>query len=295
MTFLHPETHIGLVALTVANRERSVAFYQDVLGFTVIERGNAGVILGAGATAPLLLLTEQAGARPKPSSTTGLYHFALLVPSRADLGRSLLHLAELRYPLDGYADHLVSESLYLSDPDGNGIEIYRDRPRSQWHWANGRVAMATDPLDIEGILSEGEGDPRPWKGLPPGTHMGHIHLQVGDLRQAEEFYHGVIGFDVTARMPGALFVSAGGYHHHIGLNTWQSRGGPHPTADMAGLRFFRIAVPTEEELTGVGTRLEAAGLPVERQERGIAVRDPWNNGIWLSAHAALPLTPLMSW
>jgi len=281
MTFLHPETHIGLVALTVANRERSVAFYQDVLGFTVIERGNAGVILGAGATAPLLLLTEQAGTRPKPSSTTGLYHFALLVPSRADLGRSLLHLAELRYPLDGYADHLVSESLYLSDPDGNGIEIYRDRPRSQWHWANGRVAMATDPLDIEGILSEGEGDPRPWKGLPPGTHMGHIHLQVGDLRQAEEFYHGVLGFDVTARMPGALFVSAGGYHHHIGMNTWQSRGaGPAPETG-AGLGSFVIAMPDREALAQVRARLDGNNIPVDGQVDSIQVADPFGNRIKL--------------
>ncbi|MDQ6660546.1 MAG: VOC family protein [Chloroflexota bacterium] len=289
MASIHPDTQIGLVALTVANLERSVAFYQDVLGFKVIERSNTNAILGTEEGTPLLMLTEQAGARPKPASTTGLYHFAILVPSRADLGRSLLRLAETRYPLGGYADHLVSEALYLSDPDGNGIEIYRDRPRSEWRWRNGQVAMASDPIDIEGMLEEAENDNRPWEGLQPGTRIGHMHLQVGDIRKAEEFYHDILGFDIVAQMPGALFVSAGGYHHHVGLNTWQSRGGSQPTADMAGLRVFSIAVPNEEELTRLSTRLEAASIPFEKQEHAITVRDPWNNVVVLTTDAALPV------
>jgi len=218
---IHPDTTVGPVALTVADLARSEDFYTGVLGFRAIERGDRALTLAAGGAVPLLRLVEQPGARPKPQRATGLYHFAILVPSRLDLARALRHLAEQRYPLTGASDHLVSEALYLDGPDGNGIEIYRDRPRDEWPHANGQLQMAVDPLDVDGILGELARDDRPWDGLAPQTRIGHIHLHVADLRAAEAFYSGVLGFDVMLRYgAGALFISAGGYHHHIGLNTW---------------------------------------------------------------------------
>ena len=280
---LHPATHIGLVTLAIASLDRSVTFYERVFGFRVIERSENVAMLGAATGNPLLALIQQDGARPQPPNTTGLYHFAILVPSRADLARAFAHLVAVRGPLTGYSDHLVSEALYLSDPDGNGIELYRDRPRSTWQWHNGQVAMATDPLDLEGLLEEGRQHSDQWRELPPQTSIGHIHLRVADLRQAEQFYHGVLGFDVTAHMPGALFVSAGGYHHHVGLNTWQSRGAPPPPADSVGLCFFTIQLPDQAEQARVLARLQTAGWSVERQGEAIALRDPWGNGILLTA------------
>lgn len=209
-TAIDPATQVGVISLTVADLDRSVAFYTDALGFSVLQRGAAAATLGV-AGMPLLLLTEHSGARPWPVYATGLYHFAILVPSRSDLGRWLRHWFALGYPMPGQADHLVSEALYLSDPDGNGIEIYRDRPRGTWTWANGQVRMATDPLDIRGLLAEADQHDEPWTGLAAGTRLGHIHLQVGDIPAAAAFYHGVLGFNIVAQLPSALFVSAGGY------------------------------------------------------------------------------------
>src|SRR5262245_3426208 len=209
-------TSVGQAALTVADLQRSERFYCDVLGMRVLSRGDGTLTLTADDATPLLELTELPGARPKPARATGLYHFAVLVPSRLDLARSLRRLAEMHYPLTGASDHLVSEALYLDDPDGNGIEIYRDRPRAEWPHLDGQLQMAVDPLDIDGILGELEHDDRPWNGLDAGTRMGHMHLHVANLRQAEEFYSGVLGFDVMVRYgTSALFVSAGGYHHHL--------------------------------------------------------------------------------
>src|SRR5215470_12562269 len=167
-TSIHPDTQIGVVSLTVADLNRSIEFYEQVLGFRTVKRIDNSAELGAESGKPFLLLTEIPSAPPKPIRATGLYHFAVLVPSRADLGRSLQHLAESGYPLDGYADHLVSEALYLSDPDGNGIEIYRDRPRDEWQWQDGHIVMASEMPDLRGILAEGQADPRPWAGLSAG-------------------------------------------------------------------------------------------------------------------------------
>ncbi|MGZ6390809.1 MAG: VOC family protein, partial [Ktedonobacterales bacterium] len=214
------------------------------------------------------------------------YHFAILVPTRADLGRWLQHWLELGLPLPGQGDHLVSEALYLSDPDGNGIEIYRDRPRSEWRWVNGTVQMAVDPVDIRGVLEEAQREGQPWTGMAPGTRLGHMHLQVGDIPQAEAFYHDVLGFDITARMPSALFVSAGGYHHHIGMNTWHSRGaGPAPDG-FAGLRFFTIESPTEEARANLVARARAADRDAREHDGVVAIDDPWNNTILLTVGAA---------
>ena len=279
-TSIHPDTGIGLVTLRVANLDRSLSFYEGVLGFRRIELTAGKANLGTQDGTPLLELHEVPGASPQPLRSTGLYHVAILLPSRADLGRILLRLAEAGIEI-GQADHLVSEALYLSDPDGNGLEIYRDRPRASWRWENGTVKMATDPLDLYSLVEEGKRDALPWEVLPAGTRIGHIHLRAGDIPQAERFYHTILGFDITARMPSALFLSAGGYHHHIGLNTWQSRGaGPAPET-TAGLQTFVIALPNQDALAEVRARLAAHGIPVNEQGDDLIVADPWHNQIRL--------------
>lgn len=283
-TSIHPETYVGAVHLVISNLERSVRFYTETLGMRLLERTDDTATLTADGETPLLVLTARPDARPKPRRSTGLYHFAVLVPTRAALARSLRRLAETRYPLQGVADHLVSEALYLADPDGNGIEIYRDRPRAEWPVANGVVQMATDPLDIEGVLGALAEDEAEWHGLDPQTHMGHVHLQVADLREAERFYAGVLGFEVMQKMAGsALFVSAGGYHHHIGLNTWAGVGAPPPPADAVGLRWFSVLLPNRQALDDVVARLRAAGVATEEHDGMVELRDPFDNGIVLRA------------
>jgi catechol 2,3-dioxygenase len=217
-----------------------VLFYRDVLGFHESHRDGRTAVLGPDGGRPLIELHENTDAIAKPGRTTGLYHFAILVPSRAALGRSLRRLAEQRWPMTGASDHLVSEALYLNDPDGLGIEIYRDRPRAEWTVRNGQIMMATDPLDLPSLLDEPGAD-SPWRGLEAGTVMGHVHLHVPSLDTAEDFYCRKIGFEATVRgYPGALFVAAGGYHHHLGLNTWAGAGAPPPPEHAVGLRSFTI-------------------------------------------------------
>ena len=282
---IHPGTELGLLALTVKDLAHSLAFYRDVLGFGLVEQDTERAVLGAGGS-PLLVLHELLGAGPAPTNVTGftgLYHFAILVPTRADLARSLLHLVESGYPLGGASDHLVSEALYLSDPDNNGIEIYRDRPRNEWPHKQGQLQMATDPLDLRALLAEAQADPRPWDGLAAGTRLGHMHLQVGDIPGARDFYHGVLGFDIMFDLErmGALFVSAGGYHHHLGLNTWHSRGGRPAPEGSAGLRYFTVLLPNADALADVVARLDAAGLPHRQENGGVVVDDPWRNSVLL--------------
>jgi catechol 2,3-dioxygenase len=281
---IDPNTSIGAAYLTVADLDRSERFYRDVLGFRELARDGATLTLTADGKRPLLVLAERPGAPPKPARATGLYHFAILTPSRLDLARSLRRLAEARYPLTGASDHLVSEALYLDDPDGNGIEIYRDRPRAEWPRSGGQIRMATDPLDIDGILAELERDDRPWDGLAPATTIGHMHLHVADLKAAEEFYHGVLGFDIIVRYgPSALFVSAGGYHHHLGLNTWAGVGAPPAPAGSAGLRYFVVRLPDQAALEAVLARVRDAGIAIEQIAEGALVRDASGNGVVLAA------------
>jgi catechol 2,3-dioxygenase len=271
---------MGMVALNVADLAGSLDFYRNVMGFQVLNEGANGALLGAGGT-PLLGLHARPGAPLAPASATGLYHFAILLPSRSDLGRWLLHLVESGYPLGGASDHLVSEALYLSDPEGNGIEVYRDRPRTEWLGADGRMQMATEPLDLRSLLAEAQANPQPWGGLPAGTRLGHMHLQVGDIPGARDFYTGVLGFDIMFDLErmGALFISAGGYHHHLGLNTWHSRGqGPAPEGST-GLHSFTVVLPDEEALAPVLARLEAAGVPYNKENGSVSVQDPWRNTI----------------
>ncbi len=251
------ETSLGEVALRVADLERSLGFYTGPFGLRLLGRRNGVAVLGADGR-PLLRLIERPNARPKPHSATGLYHFAVLLPDRAALGRLFLKLVKYGVPIEGAADHLVSEAIYLRDPDGNGIEIYRDKPREEWPMAGSEVRMANAPLDFEGIVAAA-GD-RPWEGIAPGTRIGHVHLQVSDLGRAERFYCQILGFNVMQRWRGALFVSAGGYHHHIGLNVWASLGGPPPPEDSAGLEYFEIRLPSAEALAGLKDVLSREGI-----------------------------------
>ncbi len=248
---------MGEVALRVADLGRSVTFYTGPFGLKLLERRNGVAVLGSGQR-PLLRLVEKPGVRPKPHSATGLYHFAVLLPDRAALGRLLLNLLRYGVPIEGAADHLVSEAIYLRDPDSNGIEIYRDKPRQEWPMAGSEVRMANAPLDFEGIVAAAGNDP--WDGIAPGTRVGHVHLQVSDLGKAERFYCEILGFNIMQRWRGALFISAGGYHHHLGLNVWASLGGPPPPDDSAGLEYFEIILPSAASLRELAATLSREGV-----------------------------------
>jgi catechol 2,3-dioxygenase len=283
---LDPGTAMGTVALTVPDLARSRAFYTDVLGMSALASASERTLsLGAPDGNVLLELVEDAAAPPRNPRQTGLFHFAVLVPSRADLARSLISLAVARWPLSGASDHLVSEALYLNDPDGNGIEIYRDRPRTDWaHTADGELAMGTLALDLDDLVSELGDVPLLASPLAAGTRMGHVHLQVSELAEIEAFYAGVLGFDVTVRSyPGALFVSAGGYHHHLGLNSWNSRGGSAPDPAAAGLRWYEVRVGSPASLEAALGRASDAGLEIVDAPGGALLRDPSGNHALLSA------------
>ena len=271
--------HIGGVRLQVADLGRSSAFYGGVLGFTERSRSAGRVEFGPpGGDRALVQLVERPGATPvPPQRRLGLFHFAILLPDRPSLARALVHLNSKAVPL-GMSDHLVSEALYLSDPDGLGIEIYRDRPRAEWKHDGAELAMASDPLDMEGLIREaGAGA---WAGMPPGTTIGHMHLHVGDLARAEAFYCAAIGFDVTVRRyPGALFMSAGGYHHHLGTNTW-ARGAPAPQADEAQLLHWELVVSGPEEVAAIGQRLRDSGAPIDGTDaHSVTARDPFGTAV----------------
>lgn len=274
-----PATTVGEVQLVVSNLDRSVTFYQNALGFRVLDRQEGRAVLGAGSRR-LLTLVEQSGAKPAPR-TTGLYHFAVLLPDRRSLARLLYHMAETEVPVQGASDHGVSEALYLADPDHNGIELYRDREREEWPLDEaGKMEMGTEELDIDDLVLELQDGLAPWEGLPDGTRIGHVHLRVRNIPEAEAFYTGVLGFQLMQRYgTAASFVSAGGYHHHIGFNTWQSAGAPPPPPNATGLRWFELLLPDTTALEAVRARLSAAGLTVDVQDEGVLVRDPSGNGI----------------
>lgn len=287
---INPATAIGTVRLTVTDLERSRVFYEQNIGLTAREREESTLELRSPDGVVLVELHANPAAAPLDRRATGLYHLALLVPSRLELARSLWRLATHRWPLDGASDHLVSEALYLSDPDANGIEIYRDRPREEWPRSGDQLQMATVPLDLDDLLDELDGlragVPAVPETVAAGSRVGHVHLQVADLRDAEEFYSRVLGFEVTVRgYPEALFVSAGGYHHHVGLNTWHSAGANPPPSGSIGLREFEVVLPDGDALDEVVGRVQAAGLQLERADDGAAlVRDPSGNAVRLRAH-----------
>jgi catechol 2,3-dioxygenase len=275
---------MGTVRLTVSDLGRARTFYEQALGLRAAELADGAIALHAGDGRALVELHGDASAPPLNPRATGLFHLAVLVPSRRDLAFALVRLAANRWPLDGASDHLVSEALYLSDPDGNGIEIYRDRPREQWGWTDGQLQMATLPLDLEGLAREVSASDFVQAHAPVATRIGHTHLRVSELERTERFYVGVLGFDVIVRAySGALFVSAGGYHHHLGLNTWHSAGSAPPTPGSVGLRSFGVQLPGWSELEAVLARVADAGLPLEAvPDRGShLVRDPSGNAVEL--------------
>jgi catechol 2,3-dioxygenase len=279
---LPDETRLGPVKLQVADLARSVAYYERVIGLQLRDRGATAARLGAhGGHSALVELHERPGATPAPRrGLLGLYHFAILVPNRAVLGRFLRHLAALGVRA-GMADHLVSEALYLTDPDGLGIEVYSDRPRESWKKADRQIAMATDPLDAEDLVAAG-GD-APFTGLPAGTVIGHVHLHVGDIEKASHFYHEGLGFEkMVWSYPGALFLAAGGYHHHLGTNTWAA-GQPSAGDGDARLLEWEVQLPTVADATAALANIESAGYPVERDATGGGARDPWGTRVRVTA------------
>ena len=277
---LPDDAHVGAVHLQVSDLARSVAYYEQVIGLRTYTADGADVILGPlGAERPLVILRTKPGVTPARRGAFGLYHFAILLPDRAALGRFASHLSELAVRV-GMADHLVSEALYLWDPDGLGIEVYADRPRSTWQHHDRELSMTTDPLDITSVMAAGAAEK--WDGAPPGTSMGHVHLHVGSLTEAEAFYHRALGFDKTVwSYPGALFLSAGGYHHHVGTNVWSP--GPAARDDQARLLEWELVVPSIEEARLAGDSLRASGYGVGDTRDKIASADPWGTRVRLTA------------
>ncbi len=280
------DSRMGTVRLTVPDLARSRAFYEESLGLRGRPVGYGDLALGVGDGRALVELREDRSAARRDPRATGLFHLAVALPSRLDLAHALRRLAGSGWPLDGASDHLVSEALYLSDPDGNGIELYRDRPREEWTRGEIGPEMATLALDLRGLADELGSATGPQPQAPAQTTIGHVHLQVSELAEIERFYSGLLGFDVTVRgYPGALFVSAGGYHHHLGLNTWHSAGSPAPATGSLGLRSYEILLPGEDELQRVTGRLADAGLAAEPdpEQGGRLVRDPSGNAALLRA------------
>jgi catechol 2,3-dioxygenase len=285
---IHPKTSLGYISLTVASLENQIAFYQQALGFILHRRESNTAVLGTAET-ELLHLTEQPNNK-RYRGVTGLYHFAILYPNRKELARAMARLFALRVP-NSPTDHIMTKTTYLNDPEGNGIELYAESPEDgTWNMANGsfdaRRADGTpsngrEPLDVEALfrhLTEADTLDQP---IPLETRLGHVHLHVRNVQEAVDFYHGVIGFDVMGLAPAfqAAFVSAGGYHHHVGLNTWQGEGAPPPPAYALGLRYFSIVLPDRKAYHEVIARITAAGLPANQTQNGLLVSDPSQNGV----------------
>jgi catechol 2,3-dioxygenase len=279
---IDPATSIGAVRLVVADLDTAREFYRVAIGLSELESRDGIVRLGTNRDA-LIELVGVPGAPPRPRGTSGLFHLAIVVPTRADLARALQRVAEAGWRLTGASDHLVSEALYLNDPEGNGIELYRDRARDEWPVRDGVLQMDTLPLDLDGVLGELRREDAD-AGMRSGSRMGHVHLNVGDLAAAEAFYSGTLGFDVMVRgYPGALFVSAGGYHHHLGLNTWAGEGAPPPPDGSRGLRQFEIKLPGPDQLAAEDDRLRKGGFEPVREEDQVQVTDPSGNAVVLTA------------
>jgi len=299
---IHPATRMGHVSLTVANLENQIAFYTNVLGFKLHWREGNKAGLGAPlgdlttGSADLLRLTEEPNLK-KYRGVTGLYHFAILFPNRRELARAIARLYSLHY--ENYpTDHIMTKTTYLDDPEGNGIELYAESPEDgTWSMANGEyitrradgsLSSGREPLDVDALFKHLNKEDRIDEPVPAETRVGHVHLHVRNVDEALDFYHGIIGFDVmgVAKSFRMGFVSAGGYHHHIGLNTWQGEDAPPPPADAVELRYFAVELPDQEALDQVIERIDTAGIPSNQTDDGLLLHDPSQNGVMLTLRTA---------
>jgi catechol 2,3-dioxygenase len=275
-----PNLYIRNITLNVSNLEQSLVFYTNFLGFKVLEKNNFAAVLTADGKTPIIYLNQPEGVLPKQPRTTGLFHFAILLPSREELGKFLSHIVKTQFRIQGASDHLVSEALYLADPDGNGIEIYWDRTPDTWTWKNNMVEMSTLAMDIEGVLAAGRG--QDWEGMPKETVMGHIHLHVADLKQARQFYTQGLGYELVCDYGGqADFISTGRYHHHIGMNIWNGIGAKAPSENSVGLKEYTISIPNEEYKQKVIHSLQELNFSFHESDGKLYTKDPSNNRIVL--------------
>jgi catechol 2,3-dioxygenase len=268
---------LGAAALRVSDADRALSFYVEKVALTLRERTQGFAWLGT-ADEDVLRLDFEPGISPRDNRETGLYHVAILVPDRPSLGAAIARLAANQVKL-GAADHLVSEAIYLWDPDNNGIEIYRDRPRDEWTWRGDQVLMKNSPLDFQGLLAEAEVEALAQEPMKTGTRIGHIHLQVDDLAKAKQFYAEVVGFAPVSTFPGAQFLGAGGYHHHLAANVWESRDGPPPSPDKAGLSLMTFEMPDPASIQALRSRLEAANVATTSHAEGFDFVDPWRTPV----------------
>ena len=271
---------IGMVTLRVRDLDLVANYYRDAIGLTVMQRSATSARLGSGGVA-LLDLERREGAAREARNAAGLYHTAFLMPTRKDLARWLVHAAKNRIPLSGFADHLVSESVYLDDPEGNGIEVYADRDPTLWKWSDGAVAMATDQLDIDDLVSLTNTRVSDYSQAPDGLRIGHMHLRVGDLARADGFYRETLGFDPTRARNGAAFLSSGRYQHHLGLNVWQSAGAGRRDETATGLAWFSLEIDKADLFAAREERLRQAGVEVSTVANGIEAADPWGTRVRL--------------
>lgn len=272
--------HVGSIGLVARDLDRLTDFYRDLLGLTLHERTDRVAKLGTGGVT-LIEIEHRPDAKSDDPSTAGLYHTAFLMPTRQDHARWIMHIARNRVPISGASDHGVSEAFYLDDPEGNGIEVYNDRPRERWHWENGLVVMQTKQLDIEAILTEIDPATATYTGAPEGLRIGHVHLRVGSVEQAEDFYIHALGLELTRRRGGATFMSSGRYHHHVGANVWHSDGAGHRDPDRAGLAWFSVEPADSEALNEAVSRLKTANAPLSDIAGGFETADPWGTRVRL--------------
>lgn len=273
--------HVGGVGLRVRDLDRAATFYREVIGLTLIEGDPSRVRLGAG-DAGFLQLTRHPDAALDDGRSAGLYHTAFLMPTRADLARWVMHIANNRTPITGASDHGVSEAFYLDDPEGNGIEVYADRPPESWTWTDGLVSMPTIALDIGKLVSLLGDKAEPYRSAPSGMRIGHVHLRVGELEPAERFYSQGVGLEVTRKRHGAVFMSSGHYHHHVAANVWQSAGAGMRDPNRAGLDWLGLTVEDAGALDAIAARLAEQGATVAPIDGGVEAADPWGTALRLT-------------
>jgi catechol 2,3-dioxygenase len=273
--------HIGAVGLIARDLDLLANYYRDLLGLAVIERSEKSVRLGTAGGTTLLEMEHRPNAKPDDTREAGLYHTAFLMPTRQDHARWIMHVARNQVPITGASDHGVSEAFYLDDPEGNGVEVYNDRPRERWNWENGLVTMPTKQLDIEAILREIDPATATYPVAPDGLRIGHVHLRVGSVDKAEEFYRGALGLDLTRRRGGATFMSSGGYHHHVGANVWHSDGAGRRDNDRAGLAWFSVQAADAAAYDAAVAGLKAAQAPLDANGTGVETTDPFGTRVHL--------------